>query len=329
MEILRTPDERFDRLPGYPFAPCYEEVSDPDGGTLRMHYVDEGPRDAPPILMLHGNPDWSYSFRELISAFSAAGFRAIAPDMLGFGRSDKLVDRRAHSIERHIGWLREFVSKQGLEDITLVCQDWGGTMGLGVVAAEESRFSRVVACNTILHTAEANLAGRLPPSYSVHALNDHEVCIGDRMLAWLARSQRMPGIKASDSVRGYLGDVSPEIAAGYDAPFPDEDHMVALRQFPMLIPLRPKDEGAVQNLKTWGALSTFQKPFLTVYGDSDPCTGGWDAIFQERVPGAKGQPHITFEGARHFLGEDRPKQLIAVTLEFIRQTQGGAAARSG
>jgi haloalkane dehalogenase len=326
MDVLRTPDERFEGLPEFPFAPHYAEVADPEGGTLRMHYVDEGPRDAPPILMLHGNPDWSYSFRKLIPAFAAAGFRAIAPDMLGFGRSDKLIDRRAHSIERHIGWLREFVVRLDLDDITLVCQDWGGTMGLGVLASEATRFSRVVACNVILHTAEAELAGRLPPAYSVHALNDHEVCIGDQMLAWLARSQRMPGIKASDSVLGYLGNVTPEVAVGYDAPFPDEDHMVALRQFAMLIPLRPKDEGAVRNLETWNALSTFSKPFLTVYGDSDPCTGGWDAIFQERVPGAKGQPHVSFEGAKHFLGEDRPKELVEVTLEFIRGTLGVDAA---
>ena len=156
---------------------------------------------------------------------------------------------------------------------------------------------------------------------SVHALNEDEVCIGTDMLAWIARSQRVPGIKASDSVLGYLADVSPEVAVGYDAPFPDEDHMVALRQFAMLIPLRPTDEGAVRNLETWHALSRFNKPFLTIYGDNDPCTGGWDAIFQERVPGARDQPHMTLEGAKHFLGEDRPKEVVDATLDFIRRTQ--------
>jgi haloalkane dehalogenase len=320
MDILRTPDHRFQNLPGFPFEPNYAEVTDPEGGRLRMHYVDEGPRDGPTILLLHGNPDWSYSFRTLISAFSAAGFRAIAPDMLGFGRSDKLVDRRAHSIHRHIEWLREFVVGLDLNEITLVCQDWGGTMGLGLVASEEARFSRVVACNIVLHTAEAELAGRLPPTYSVHALNEDEVCVGKDMLAWLARSQRMPGIKASDTVLGYLGDVSADVGLAYDAPFPDEEHMVALRQFAMLIPLRPEDEGAILNLETWKALSDFKKPFLTIYGDSDPCTGGWDALFQERVPGAKGQPHLTLEGAKHFLGEDRPNEVIKATLDFIRST---------
>jgi len=311
MEVLRTPDERFEGLPGYCFEPHYAQVSDPDGGTLRMHYVDEGPRDAPPVLMLHGNPDWSFAFRELISACSAAGHRAIAPDLLGFGRSDKLVDRRAHSIERHIGWLREFVLGLDLADITLVCQDWGGTIGLGVVAREPDRFAKILASNAILHTAEPALAGRLPPSFSVHALNDHEMCIGDEMLAWLAQSQRLP--------------MPAEIAAAYDAPFPDEDHMVAVRQFAMLIPLRPADEGATRNRETWEALSNFRKPFLTVYGDSDPCTGGWDAIFQERVPGAKHQPHVTLAGAGHFLGEDRPKEFAELTLAFIRGSSDEAS----
>ena len=321
MKVLRTPDDRFEGLVGYPFEPRYAEVSDPDGGTLRMHYVDEGPRDGRPILMFHGNPDWSYSFRELISRFAAKGFRSVAPDMIGFGRSDKPVERREHSIERHIGWLRELVQILDLQDITLVCQDWGGTMGPGVVALEEARFARVLVANGIMHTAEPELAGRFPRGYSVHALGDEEMCIGADMLAWLARSQRMNGLTASQSALGLCVEPVPdEVAVGYDAPFPDEDHMVALRQFAMLIPLRLADEGAVRNRETWKVLSSFDKPFLTVYGDSDPCTGGWDAIYQERIPGAQGQRHITLEGAGHFLGEDRPKQFAELALDFIRRS---------
>ena len=320
MNVLRTPDDRFEGLIGYPFEPHYTEVSDPDGGTLRMHYVDEGPRNGPPILMFHGNPDWSYSFRELISRFAREGFRAVAPDMIGFGRSDKPTERREHSIERHIGWLRELVQSLDLHDITLVCQDWGGTMGPGVVALEEDRFARVLVSNGIMHTAESELAGRLPRGYSVHALNDEEVCIGVDMLNWLARSQRRKGLRASQSPRGLCVEpVSKEVEVGYDAPFPDENHMVAMRQFAMLIPLRPTDEGAVRNAETWKALSSFHKPFLTVYGDSDPCTGGWDAIYQERIPGAKGQRHVRLEGAGHFLGEDRPKEFAERALAFIRE----------
>jgi haloalkane dehalogenase len=325
VDVLRTPDERFAGLPDYRFQPHYAEVSDPDGGTLRMHYVDEGPRDAPPILMLHGNPDWSFSFRYLVAACSAAGHRVIAPDMLGFGRSDKPVDPRAHSIERHIDWLREFVVDLDLTGITLVCQDWGGTMGLGVVAAEPHRFARILAANTILHTAEPALAGRLPPGFSVHALDEHQVCIGQDMLTWLAQSQRAPGIQAGALVRGMHPDMPAEIAAAYDAPFPDDDHLVAVRQFAMLIPLQPADEGAVRNRATWEALAKFQEPFLTVYGDSDPCTGGWDAIFQERVPGAKHQAHVTLAGASHFLGEDRPKEFAKAVLDFV----GGYPSRRG
>jgi len=321
MDVLRTSDDRFEALPGYPFVPHYAEVSDPGGGTLRMHYVDEGPRDAPPVLMFHGNPEWSYSFRTLISRLAMEGFRAIAPDMIGFGRSDKPIERRQHSIARHVDWLREFVRLLDLEEVTLICQDWGGTMGPGVVALEEQRFARVLVANGVMHTAESELAGRLPPSYSVHALNDEEMCIGVDMLEWLATSQRMNGLTASQSALGLCVEPVPdEVAVGYDAPFPDEDHMVALRQFAMLIPLRPEDEGAVRNRETWEALASFHKPFLTVYGDSDPCTGGWDAIYQERIPGAKGQPHVTLKGAGHFLGEDRPNEFADLAVAFIRET---------
>ncbi|HPG27029.1 MAG TPA: haloalkane dehalogenase [Myxococcota bacterium] len=321
MQVLRTPDDRFADLAGYPFPPRYATVSDPDGGTVRMHYVDEGPRDGPPVLMCHGNPDWSYSFRGLIRHFAEAGYRAIAPDMLGFGRSDKPVDPRAHSIERHVDWLRELVVGLDLRDATLVCQDWGSTMGCGVVALEPDRFARILVANGILHTAESELAGRFPPGYSVHALNDREVCVGAEMLAWLARSQRMPGLKASQSVSGLCREkAAPEVHAGYDAPFPDEEHMVAVRQFAMLIPLRPGDEGAVLNRRTWQVLGAFERPLLTVYGDSDPCTGGWGEIFQERVPGAKGQPHVVLEGAGHFLGEDRPDDFARYALEFVQST---------
>ncbi len=211
MEILRTDDARFEGLYEYPFEPHYVEVSDPDGGSVRMHYVDEGPRDGPPILMLHGSPDWSYSFRRLVTRFAGEGFRALAPDMIGFGRSDKPRDRRDHSIERHIGWLREFVRIRDLKDVTLVCQDWGGTMGPGVVVEEEERFARVLVANGIMHTAEAELAGRLPPGYSVHAINESEG-LGQRLSTARAGRDRpspcharrggtLPGRGPTDGVR--------------------------------------------------------------------------------------------------------------------------------
>ena len=194
-------------------------------------------------------------------------------------------------------------------------------MGPGVVAEEQERFARVLVTNGIMHTAEPALAGRLPPGYSVHALNDEQVCVGVDMLDWLARSQRMNGLKASQAIGGLCVEPVPkEIAAGYDAPFPDEEHMVALRQFAMLIPLRPADEGAIRNRKTWKTLSSFHKPLLTIYGDSDPTTGGWDAIYQERIPGAKDQPHVTLENAGHFLTEDRPDEFANLILAFARGT---------
>jgi haloalkane dehalogenase len=205
-----------------------------------------------------------------------------------------------------------------LHDITLVGQDRGGEIGPGVVVAEPERFARVLISNGIMHTAEAERAGRLPPGYSVHAINDNEVCVGKDMLSWIARSQRMKGFKASQSLRLCTERQPEQVKAGCNAPFPEEDHMVACRMFAMLIPLRPYDEAAILNRKTWRAVADFDKPWLTVFGNSDPCTGGWDQIYQERVPGARGQPHVTLERAGHFLDEDRPKEFAKITLDFIR-----------
>ncbi len=287
-----------------------------------MHCVDEGPRGAPPVLLVHGLPTWSYLYRKVVPVLVDAGFRVVAPDLVGFGRSDKPTERTDYTLERHIGWLRDLVSQLALSDVTLLCHDWGGPTGLGVLAAEPGRFARVLVFNTMLHTGEAELAGRLGEGYSAHRINDSEVAMGVRLLDWLAGSQRIPGFTASTGVARMCDALEgqEDVLAAYDAPFPDERYKAGVRQFPLLNPFSPNDKNRPINLHTWEVLRSFEKPFLTAYSDSDPATGGWDRIFQERVPGAAGRPHVTFEGARHFLPEERPRELAELAIDFIRRT---------
>ena len=311
MEVYRTPDERFRNLPGYGFEPNYAEVSAPSGRGergLRLHYVDEGNRDAPPILMLHGEPTWSYLYRKLIPILVDAGYRAIAADHIGFGRSDKPIDRFAYSFQAHVDWIHEFVCGLDLQGITLIGQDWGGPIGLAVLARETQRFDGVVAANTILHTAEPALAGRL--KWANHGVGDGEVRLAEGLLDWMTFSQRSPVMEASSAVAGSTtNSLSAEVLAAYDAPFPEEDAKAGVRQFPILIPVTRNDPVAAINRATWASLAAFQGPFLTLFGDSDPATAGWEQIFQERVPGAKGQPHALLPGAGHFLQEDAGEEL--------------------
>jgi haloalkane dehalogenase len=296
MEALRTPDERFAELPGYPFAPRYVTV---DG--LRIHYVDEGPREAAPVLMLHGEPSWSYLYRKMIPVVARAGQRVVAPDLVGFGRSDKPVRREDYSYQRHVDWMRGVVEALDLRGITLVCQDWGGLIGLRLVAEHPGRFARVVAANTFLPTGDR-------PA-------------GPAFLAWQKYSQETPDFHVGGIVRGgCVTDLAPEIVAAYDAPFPDDRHKAGARQFPLLVPTSPDDPAAAPNRRAWEALGRWERPFLTAFADSDPITAGGDRILQQTIPGAKGRPHTTIAGAGHFLQEDKGEELAEVVVRFIRST---------
>jgi len=295
MEALRTPDDRFANLPGYAFAPHYLEV---DG--LRIHYVDEGPRAAAPVLLLHGEPSWSYLYRKMIPILTAAGHRAVAPDLVGFGRSDKPVRREDYTYQRHVDWMRGIIEALELRTITLVCQDWGGLIGLRLAAEHGERFARIVAANAFLPT------GDTPP--------------GDAFLAWQKFSQETPDFRVGGIVRGgCVTDLSPEVVAAYDAPFPDDRYKAGPRQFPMLVPISPNDPASAPNRKAWEALRRWEKPFLTAFSDSDPITRGADAVLQQAIPGAKGQPHTTIVGAGHFLQEDKGEELARVVVAFIRR----------
>jgi haloalkane dehalogenase len=294
MEILRTPDERFAKLPGFPFPPHHLEL-----GGLRMHYVDEGPQGAAPLLLLHGEPSWSYLYRKMIPVFTAAGFRAVAPDLIGFGRSDKPSRREDYTYQRHVDWVREFLFALDLRNITLVCQDWGGLIGLRLVAEETERFARVVAANTFLPT------GDTPP--------------GPAFLAWQRYSQETPNFQVGAIVKGGCAKaVPPEVVAAYDAPFPDDRFKAGARQFPLLVPISPDDPAAAPNRAAWKRLEQFRRPFLTAFSDGDPITRGADKVLAARIPGAKDQRHVTIEGGGHFLQEDCGEELAAVVRDFVR-----------
>jgi haloalkane dehalogenase len=304
MEALRTRDERFAGLPGYPFAPHYLDVPDGDGGALRVHYVDEGPPDAEPVLLLHGEPSWSFLYRKMIPVIVDAGHRAVAPDLVGFGRSDKPGKRSDYTYQRHVDWMRAVVEHLALSEITLVGQDWGGLVGLRLAAEDERRFARVVAANTFLPTGD-----RHP---------------GDAFFAWQKFSQETETFPVGRIVNGgCTTDLSPEVVAAYDAPFPDESYKEGARQFPMLVPTRPDDPSSEPNRRAWEVLHRWPKPFLTAFSDSDPITAGGDRVLQSDIPGATGQPHTTITGAGHFLQEDRGEELARVVVDFIGGTPAG------
>ena len=293
MDLLRTPDQRFAGLPGYPFAPHYIEV---DG--LRIHYLDEGPAGAPPVLLLHGEPSWSYLYRTMIPPLVAAGHRCIAPDLVGFGRSDKPSRRDDYTYQRHVDWMAGVVRGLELRDITLFCQDWGGLIGLRLVADDPDRFARVVASNTMLPT------GREP--------------MPEAFFRWQKHSQEVPVFEIGSIIeKGCARPVAPQVIAAYDAPFPDESYKAGARMFPMLVPTSTDDPASAANIAAWSSLAQFRRPFLTAFGDSDPITRGGDRFLQMAIPGCAGQPHLTIEGAGHFIQEDQGERLAQVVAEFI------------
>lgn len=303
MEVLRTPDERFADLPGYPFAPTYFDIERGDGtGTLRVHFLDEGPRDAAEtVLLMHGEPSWSFLYRRMIPVLAAAGHRTVAPDLVGFGRSDKPTPRTEYTFQRHVDWMTAWLTGIDLDGITLVCQDWGGLIGLRLVAAMPERFRRVVAANTFLPTGDG------PP--------------GDAFLAWQKFSQEVATFPTGFIINGGCArDLAPEVIAGYDAPFPDESYKEGARQFPLLVPTSPDDPSSAPNRAAWEVLAQFDRPFLTAFSDGDPVTAGSDRALLDRIPGTKGQPHTTIKGGGHFLQEDCGPELAAIVNDFIART---------
>jgi len=302
MEALRTPEERFADLPDYPFEPNYAEVQDGEGGILRVHYLDEGPADAAPVLLVHGEPSWSYLYRHMVPILVNAGHRVVVPDLVGFGRSDKPTRQTDYSYARHVAWLSELVFDHlDLRDATFFGQDWGGLLGLRLVAAEPDRFTRVVIGNSGLPT------GHGPAS--------------EAFLRWQRFSQTTPVFPVGDLVgRACTTELSAAVVAAYDAPFPDDTFKAGARIFPSFVPTNPDDPETAPNQAAWRVLEAFQKPFLCAFSDSDPVTAGGDAPFLAKVPGARGRQHPTIVGAGHFLQEDAGPELAAVIRDFISDT---------
>lgn len=290
MRIYQTPDDRFDQIPDWPFRPQFHHLKD----GLNLHYVDEGPRDAPVVLMMHGEPTWSYLYRHMIGPVAAAGYRVVAPDLIGFGRSDKPLDGKAYSYARHVAWMREWVEALDLRDITLACQDWGSLIGLRLLTAMPDRFAGVVLAN-----------GGLPAG-DVDAL---------AFRIWRAFSRYSPVFPIAKIIQaGTKRRLSPAELAAYDAPFPTRASKVAARLFPGFVPVEADNPAVPDQLAAWEVLETFDKPFLCAFSDGDPITRGGDAMFRTRVPGAMGQPHTTLHGG-HFIQEDDPKGFIAQILK--------------
>ena len=291
---MRTPEERFRDLPDYPFEPHWTELT----AGLRMHHVDEGPVDADPVLMLHGEPSWSYLYRRMIPIFADAGLRAVAPDLIGFGKSDKPASRRDYSYQAHMDWLSEWLLKLDLRRITLVCQDWGSLLGLRLAAEQPDRFDRIVVANGFLPTADR----KTPAAFHV----------------WRAFALYTPVLPVGRIVDvGSRRKLSRAERVAYDAPFPGRAYKAGARAFPALVPTSPDDPAVPANREAWLRLGEWDKPFLTLFGAGDPILGRTDRPLQEHVPGAAGQPHARVRGG-HFVQEDAGEEIARRTVDWMR-----------
>lgn len=303
MDVLRTPDERFADLADWDFTPCYRTVIAADGTDLRYHHVDEGPRDAPPVLLLHGNPSWSYLHRHMIRGLADRGHRVLALDLMGMGRSDKPVARSDYTLADHLDWMSQWLVGEDLADLTLFCQDWGGILGLHLLRLHPDRFARVVASNTGLPAGEG---------------------VNEFMQQWLDFSQGVDELPIGSLVdAGTTRPLSDAEKAAYDAPFPDGSYQASALQFPLLIPLQPDNPGVPLSRETWSFLGSWTKPFLTVFGSEDAIAfkPGSHRKLQRVIPGAAGQPHQVIDGANHFIQEDVPDALVEIIDRFV--TEGG------
>jgi len=294
MKVLRTPGERFADLPGFDYPARYADVR-----GLRLAYTEAGPPDGEPVLLLHGEPSWSFLYRKVMPVLADAGLRAIAADLVGFGRSDKPAEIADHSYARHVEWIRALAfDRLDLHGLTLVGQDWGGLIGLRLVAEHPDRFSRVVAANTGLPTGDQPMP--------------------DVWLRFREVVRTVPALSVSRLVQsGCQQRLAPEVLAAYEAPFPDPTFAAAVRAMPNLVPATPDDPAAEANRAAWRRLSGWDKPFLVAFSDRDPITGGMAPIFERAIPGAAGIEHPVISGAGHFLQEDAGERLGAAIADFI------------
>lgn len=329
MEFVRTPDERFENLKDYSFSPNYTEVDDSEGGKLRMHYLDEGPKDGQVILCMHGQPSWSYLYRNMIPILTKAGYRCIAPDLVGFGKSDKPTSIDDYTYARHVEWVRQLLTNIGVKDMTLIGQDWGGLIGLRVVAENPDLFARVVVANSGLPTGapipeemheaiykKFDETPGLPPQEMMMKMASATDGFG--FFYWVQYCAKYPDFKVTDVIQPGDGNpFSDEEQHGYGAPFPDNSYMSGARKFPTLVPILPNNEAIPANKAAWEVFEKWEKPLITSFSNNDLVTAGGEKQFQDRVPGAKGQKHTTIDGGGHFLQDARAAELSAVVIGFI------------
>lgn len=334
MHSKRTPDERFDNLADYPFQPNYLQVDDTEGGELRIHYLDEGARDGAVVLLLHGQPVWSYLYRHMIPPLVEAGFRVIAPDLVGFGRSDKPTRIEDYTYARHVAWMSDWLAQLDIKDVTVFLQDWGSLIGLRLVAAFPEQFAGVVLANGGLPT------GAVPEAFSAAAREAYKalpVIKAAELDACFRGTYEaaIPGVPAFLYWRKFCaegseilhpGDAVAGIVSGramsqaeknaFNAPFPDESYAAGARRFPSLVPVFHDDPEVTENKAAWEVLRQFDKPFMCAFSDDDPVTAGGDKPFLEQVPGCKGVEHRTIGPAGHFLQQDQPQQCVQAILDI-------------
>jgi haloalkane dehalogenase len=297
MEFLTTPSNRFENLPDYNFEANYLAVGD----GLQMHYLDEGPKDGTVVLCLHGEPSWSYLYRKMIPVFTAANYRVIAPDLIGFGKSSKPTKTSDYTYLKHVNWVKTLIETLDLTGINLFCQDWGGLIGLRILAEESHRFDRAVAANTGLPTGEHGAT--------------------EAFLNWQKFSQTVETFPVGIMIqRATVSTLTDAEVAAYDAPFPDESYKAGARIFPALVPTTANDPETINNKKAWAKLMQLDKPFLTLFSDSDPITKGGEKVLQKLIPGTKGQKHTIIEAGGHFLQDDKGAEIAQLMIKFMQMT---------
>ena len=299
MNVLRTPEERFKDIPDFPYQPKYLEVVDEKIGALRVAYIDEGDANQPVVLCMHGEPTWSFLYRKMIPVFLSAGYRVIAPDLIGFGRSDKPTDRDAYSVANYVKWMSDWLNSLELNEITLVAQDWGGHIGLRLLTAMPEKFSRVSISNTGLQTGDEPMS--------------------DFFMGWRELSQTVEDFDIGLIVNMFdEGPLTEAEKDAYRAPFPSEEYKAGARQFPLLIPVSPDDPASEDNRNAWKVLEKWEKPMLLCFSDNDPLTGPCIEPFKNKVPGAKGQPHVTLNGL-HFIQEQQGERWAQLVIDWANQ----------
>ena len=292
--FLRTPEERFQNLPDFAFTPNYIEI-----GGLRIAYIDEGPKDGPAVLLMHGEPAWSFLYRKMIPILVSAGMRVLVPDQVGFGRTDKPTKRSDYTYENHVQWMSAWLESVDAKDITLFCQDWGSLIGLRMVAEMPDRFARIALSNGGLPTGKE----KIPKAFHI----------------WRAFAMYSPWFPIGKIVRfGCAQGLSDEAVAAYDAPYPNSRYKVGARVFPTLVPIDPSNPARQANERAWDMYKAWTKPFITLFSTRDPVTKGGERMWQKRVPGAEGQNHTKIRGAGHFVQEDKGEEVAQALVEFIR-----------